>query len=63
MAFSDDSYDIYNAVYTMAHALHEMLLQQVYNQPVDNGRGPYAQCFKVVFLIFDEVCCHQCHSL
>nr|XP_048308117.1 vomeronasal type-2 receptor 116-like isoform X3 [Myodes glareolus] len=51
MAFSDDSYDIYNAVYTMAHALHEMLLQQVYNQPVDNGRGPYAQCFKLHFFL------------
>ncbi|CAO2589901.1 Vomeronasal type-2 receptor 116 [Lemmus lemmus] len=26
MAFSDDSYDIYNAVYTMAHVFHERLL-------------------------------------
>ncbi|KAL1764861.1 vomeronasal type-2 receptor 116-like, partial [Sigmodon hispidus] len=24
MAFSDDSYDIYNSVYTVAHSLHEM---------------------------------------
>ncbi|XP_038188449.1 vomeronasal type-2 receptor 116-like isoform X2 [Arvicola amphibius] len=31
MAFSDDSYDIYNAVYTMAHIYHETLLQ-----PMDN---------------------------
>ncbi|XP_076419538.1 vomeronasal type-2 receptor 116-like [Peromyscus maniculatus bairdii] len=31
MDFSDDSYDIYNAVYTEVHAAHEMLLQHVYN--------------------------------
>ncbi|KAK7797733.1 hypothetical protein U0070_011548, partial [Myodes glareolus] len=32
MAFSDDSYDIYNAVYTMAHVYHEMLIQSMGNQ-------------------------------
>ncbi|KAK7809202.1 hypothetical protein U0070_025611 [Myodes glareolus] len=47
MAFSDESYDIYNAVYTVAHSLHEMLIQQVYNQPTDNGKGHYAHCLKL----------------
>ncbi|XP_059109653.1 vomeronasal type-2 receptor 116-like isoform X3 [Peromyscus eremicus] len=42
MAFSDDSYDIYNAVYTVAHAVHEMLLQQV-----DDGKGHYGNCLKL----------------
>ncbi|XP_059109641.1 vomeronasal type-2 receptor 116-like isoform X3 [Peromyscus eremicus] len=42
MAFSDDSYDIYNAIYTVAHAVHEMLLQQV-----DYGKGHYANCLKL----------------
>ncbi|RWS18266.1 vomeronasal type-2 receptor 116-like protein, partial [Leptotrombidium deliense] len=37
---SDGSYNIYNAVYAMAHSLHEMLLQQVDVQPVKNGKGP-----------------------
>ncbi|KAM7340464.1 hypothetical protein ACRRTK_001079 [Alexandromys fortis] len=46
MTFSDDSYDIYNAVYYVAHALHEMILQEVHNQPVDNGKGHYAHCLK-----------------
>ncbi|XP_049988577.1 vomeronasal type-2 receptor 116-like [Alexandromys fortis] len=42
MAFSDDSYDIYNAVYAVAHALHEMFLQQA-----DNWKGYYAHCLKL----------------
>ncbi|XP_076424159.1 vomeronasal type-2 receptor 116-like isoform X1 [Peromyscus maniculatus bairdii] len=42
MAFSDDGYDIYNAVYTVAHAVHEMLLQQV-----DDGKGHYGNCLKL----------------
>ncbi|CAO2589926.1 Vomeronasal type-2 receptor 116 [Lemmus lemmus] len=43
MAFSDDSYDIYNAVYTMAHAFHETLLQ-----PMDNQEVPRTNCTKVL---------------
>ncbi|XP_028718032.1 vomeronasal type-2 receptor 116-like isoform X1 [Peromyscus leucopus] len=42
MAFSDDNYDIYNAVYTAVHAIHEMLLQQVYN-----GNEHYGNCLKL----------------
>ncbi|XP_076420502.1 vomeronasal type-2 receptor 116-like isoform X2 [Peromyscus maniculatus bairdii] len=42
MAFSDDSYDIYNAVYTAAHAAHEMLLQRV-----DNGKVHGGNCLKL----------------
>uniref|UniRef100_UPI00202054DE vomeronasal type-2 receptor 116-like n=1 Tax=Myodes glareolus TaxID=447135 RepID=UPI00202054DE len=42
MAFSDDSYDIYNAVYTMAHAFHKTLLQSVGNEEV-----PHIDCLKL----------------
>ncbi|XP_059108638.1 vomeronasal type-2 receptor 116-like isoform X2 [Peromyscus eremicus] len=44
MAFSDDAYDIYNAVYAMAHALHKMLLQQVENQPIKTLREVDSDC-------------------
>ncbi|XP_071466487.1 LOW QUALITY PROTEIN: vomeronasal type-2 receptor 116-like [Marmota flaviventris] len=48
MAVSDGSYNIYNAVYAVAHTLHEMLLQQVDGQPVKNGKGPvFSPCFQL----------------
>ncbi|XP_062035350.1 vomeronasal type-2 receptor 116-like [Lepus europaeus] len=37
MAMSDGSYNIYNAVYAVAHSVHEILLQEVEMQPVNNG--------------------------
>ncbi|EHB02117.1 Vomeronasal type-2 receptor 26, partial [Heterocephalus glaber] len=39
MAMKDGSYNIYNAVYAVAHALHEMLLQQVGMPPVRNRKA------------------------
>nr|XP_048282544.1 vomeronasal type-2 receptor 116-like isoform X2 [Myodes glareolus] len=57
MAFSDGSYDIYNAVYTTAHAAHERLLQRMDNQEVHLGN-----CLKVIFL-FDDTHCFPYQSL
>ncbi|XP_052616417.1 vomeronasal type-2 receptor 116-like [Peromyscus californicus insignis] len=37
MVMSEDSYNTYKAVYTVAHSLHEMSLQQVQMQPFGNG--------------------------
>nr|XP_042122635.1 vomeronasal type-2 receptor 116-like [Peromyscus maniculatus bairdii] len=37
MVMNEDSYNTYKAVYTVAHSLHEMSLQQVQMQPFGNG--------------------------
>ena len=55
MAFSESSHNIYNAVHAIAHALHEMNLQQADNQAIDNGKGASSHCLKVKFLLLDEV--------
>ncbi|XP_017177618.1 vomeronasal 2, receptor 42 isoform X1 [Mus musculus] len=47
MAFSENSHNIYNAVHAIAHALHEMNLQQADNQAIDNGKGASSHCLKV----------------
>ncbi|XP_012967551.3 vomeronasal type-2 receptor 116-like [Mesocricetus auratus] len=47
MTFSDGCYDIYNAVYALAHALHEVNLQEVDTQPMDKGKGAGSSCWKL----------------
>lgn len=62
MAFSDVSHNIYNAVYAMAHALHQVNLQQVDNQAIANEKGASSHCMKVEFRLLDDVWCLKVHS-
>ncbi|EGV99721.1 Vomeronasal type-2 receptor 26 [Cricetulus griseus] len=72
MAMSEESYNIYKAVYTVAHSLHEMSLQQVQTQPFGNEKEmaffpwqiPQSVCsercgpgFRKVALEGKAVCC------
>ena len=60
MAFIEGSYDIYNAVYAFAHALHESTFQKLDQLPKDNGKEHDNGCKKVMFLLLDDVFCYQC---
>ncbi|XP_059108626.1 vomeronasal type-2 receptor 116-like [Peromyscus eremicus] len=51
MAFSDDGYDVYNAVYAMAHSLHEMLLQQAENQPINTLTALDSDCSQLCLFL------------
>jgi len=50
MTFTEGSYDIYNAVYAVAHILHEMAFQKFHNLPTDSGKEQNYFCNKVVLL-------------
>uniref|UniRef100_D3ZE87 G-protein coupled receptors family 3 profile domain-containing protein n=1 Tax=Rattus norvegicus TaxID=10116 RepID=D3ZE87_RAT len=47
MAFNDESNSVYNAVYAMAHALHENNLQEIDKQEIRNGKGAGTHCLKL----------------
>ncbi|XP_032752122.1 vomeronasal type-2 receptor 116-like isoform X2 [Rattus rattus] len=47
IAFNDYSHSIYNAVYAIAHALHEKNLEEVDNQEIRNGKGASTHCLKI----------------
>uniref|UniRef100_A0A3Q4EH09 Vomeronasal 2, receptor 116 n=1 Tax=Mus musculus TaxID=10090 RepID=A0A3Q4EH09_MOUSE len=47
MAFIEESYYIYNAVYAFAHVLHQFTFQKFDNLPKDNGKEHNYSCKKV----------------
>ena len=55
MAFIEESYYIYNAVYAFAHALHQFTFQKFDNLPKDNGKEHNYSCRKVMFLLLNHV--------
>ena len=55
-SMSDESRSIYNGVYTVAHSLHEMRIQQLQMQPYENGEGMVFFPWQVMtFLLYFKV--------
>ena len=52
MALSEEGYNLYNAVYAVAHTYHERILQQVESQKIAELSGESTDCQQVKFLIF-----------
>uniref|UniRef100_A0A3B2WD17 Vomeronasal 2, receptor 108 n=1 Tax=Mus musculus TaxID=10090 RepID=A0A3B2WD17_MOUSE len=75
MVISEESNNIYNAVYAVAHSLHQMHLQEVQIKPHENGEAiaffpwqiPQSVCsescgpgFRKVTLEGKAICCYNC---
>ncbi|XP_038948172.1 vomeronasal 2 receptor 70 isoform X5 [Rattus norvegicus] len=47
MVLSEEGYNLYNAVYAVAHTYHELILQQVESQKVSKHKGLFTDCQQV----------------
>ena len=63
MALSDEGYNLYNAVYAVAHTYHEHILHQVESQKMAEDKGKYTDCQQVKFLTFHYAYIYQCDLL
>ena len=52
MVLSEEGYNLYNAVYAVAHTYHELILQHVESPEMAEPRGLFFDCQKVQFLTF-----------
>ena len=52
MDLSEEGYNLYNAVYAVAHTYHELILQQVESQIPAEYKGIFTDCQQVKFLTF-----------
>jgi vomeronasal 2 receptor len=52
MVLSEEGYNLYNAVYAVAHTYHELVLQQVESQQMTVPKGTFTDCQQVKFLFF-----------
>uniref|UniRef100_A0A8C6GKM8 Vomeronasal 2, receptor 84 n=1 Tax=Mus spicilegus TaxID=10103 RepID=A0A8C6GKM8_MUSSI len=55
MALSDEGYNLYNAVYAVAHTYHEHILQQVESQKMAEDKGEYTECQQLAPLLKTRV--------
>ena len=51
LALSEEGYNLYNAVYAVAHTYHELFLQQVESQKITEP-GVFTDCLQVKSLTF-----------
>ena len=52
IVLSEEGYNLYNAVYAVAHTYHELMLQQVESQKIAEPKGLFTDCQQVKFLIY-----------
>ncbi|XP_028638321.1 vomeronasal type-2 receptor 116-like isoform X2 [Grammomys surdaster] len=52
---SDEGYNLYNAIYAVAHTYHELILQQVESQKIAGFKGVFVDCQQVASLLKTRV--------
>ncbi|NP_001098094.1 vomeronasal 2, receptor 13 isoform 2 precursor [Mus musculus] len=55
MVLSEEGYNLYNAVYAVAHTYHELILQQVESQQMAVPKGIFTDCQQVASLLKTRV--------
>ncbi|XP_052023992.1 vomeronasal type-2 receptor 116-like isoform X2 [Apodemus sylvaticus] len=55
MALSEEGYNLYNAVYAVAHTYHELLIQQVESQKTTGVKGEFTDCEQVSYVLKTRV--------
>ncbi|XP_005081390.1 vomeronasal type-2 receptor 116-like isoform X2 [Mesocricetus auratus] len=55
MVLSEEGYNLYNAVYAVAHSYHEIIFQQVESQHIANHTGIFHDCHQMASLLKKRV--------
>ncbi|XP_028617024.1 vomeronasal type-2 receptor 116-like isoform X2 [Grammomys surdaster] len=55
MVLSEDGYNLYNAVYAVAHTYHELILQKVESQQMAEPKGVFTDCQQVASVLKTRV--------
>ncbi|XP_034379389.1 vomeronasal type-2 receptor 116-like isoform X2 [Arvicanthis niloticus] len=55
IVLSEEGYNLYNAVYAVAHTYHELMLQQVESQKMAKPKGVFTDCQQVASLLKTRV--------